>query len=279
LSAAIDEALDRHGFAAETAVLLSPLGEAKGRRCAYRVQNREGEVLKVRLFENAEEARRVFDLRAGLEPAFAPALACHGSVLVEEWIEGVPLAEAGWEPWVEPAGALLGRLHARPLPARQPSRMSTQKWFRGANADLDLLTAAGILDWHHADRLRQELSRRDPGSGAAALIHTDFCADNMLIDKLGRLRVIDNEGLAVRPASFDLARTFQLWPMSKDTWVRFRRGYVSAAAAAPEATGFWRIVAVLMGARIFLKLSPARLQASLSLLQQFLAGEHLSDTE
>jgi aminoglycoside phosphotransferase (APT) family kinase protein len=276
LNAEIGAALALHGFEAVRGVLLSPLGEKKGRRCAYRIEDEGGKVVKVRLFENAEEARRVFEQRAALEEAFAPAVACHGAVLIEAWVEGVPLVDLDWESWVEPAGALLGRLHATPLGAHEPPNVSTRRWREGAESDLEILTAAGTIASAEADRLRAELRQRDPGESRTALIHTDFCADNMVIDTRGRLRVIDNEGMAVRPPGFDLARTFQLWPMSKEARVRFRRGYLSSAPMEPEAPGFWRIAAVLLGARIFLKLSATRLEASVGLLREFLAGKHLS---
>ncbi|MGH7898278.1 MAG: phosphotransferase family protein [Candidatus Binatia bacterium] len=258
------------------AALLSPLGVNKGRRCAYRVEDSAGRVLKAREFESADEARRVFELRAGLEDAFAPALARHGAVLLEEWIEGEPLAERDFGTWAEPAGALLGRLHARPLGPDQPATLSTERWIAGAEADLELLGAAGKLAAREVGRLRDEIRRRDPGSSPTALVHTDFSAGNMLIDGEGRLRIIDNEGLAVRPPGLDLGRTFHLWPMPAATWQRFRRGYRSVASD-PGASGFWRIVATLVGARLFLRLDPPRHEASLALLRRFLAGEQLSD--
>jgi len=59
--------------------------------------------------------------------------------------------------------------------------------------------------------------------------------------------------------------------------VRFRRGYRSSVPAEPEAVGFWKIVAALLGARIRYERSPARLEASLALLRRFAAGNSLAD--
>jgi Ser/Thr protein kinase RdoA (MazF antagonist) len=272
-------ALVRHGFAPCRAALLSPLGERKGRRCAYRVETEDGRVVKARLFESPEEARRVLALRAGLERAFAPALARDGAVVLEEWIDGAPLRERDWEAWVEPAGALLGRLHAHPLPPDAPAASPTRPWIESATSDLEMLGAAGRLACAEAGRLRAAIRERDPGTSRTALAHLDFCADNMVIDVHGRLRVIDNEMLAVRPPGFDLARTFHLWPMAPDTWARFRRGYRSAAPAEPEAAAFWRLVAALQGARIFLALSPTRSAACVALLRRLLAGGPPGDEE
>lgn len=279
LSPEIRAALARFAFEPQRAVLLSPLGKKKGRRCAYRVEDANGRVIKAREFEDDENARRVFELRAGLEKEFAPALARYGPVLIEEWVEGVPLAEHDWETWAEPAGALLGRLHARPLPPEEPTTVSTRKWLDDAESDLEILGRAGKFAPEEAARLRAEIRRRDPVVSRTALVHTDFCADNMVIDVRGSLKIIDNEGLAVRPPGLDLGRTFALWSMPERTWTRFRRGYLSSAPAEPGATGFWRIVATLSGARLFLQRSRARHDESLALLRQLLAGEHVSETD
>jgi Ser/Thr protein kinase RdoA (MazF antagonist) len=272
-------ALAQHGFAPCRAALLSPLGDRKGRRCAYRVETEDGRVVKARLFESPEEARRVLALRAGLEGAFAPALARLGAAVLEEWIDGVPLLELDWEAWVEPAGALLGRLHARPLPPDAPATSPTRPWIESATSDLEMLGATGRLASTEVERLRAAIRERDPGASRTALAHLDFCADNMVIDVHGWLRVIDNEMLAVRPPGFDLARTFLLWPMAPDAWARFRRGYRSAAPIEPEAAAFWRLVATLQGARIFLSLSPTRAAACVALLRRLLAGGQPADDD
>ena len=272
----IHAALAQRGFQAVRAQLLSPLGEKKGRRCAYRVENSAGQILKVRLFENEEEAESVYRLRTPLDDAFAPVLECHKSVLIEAWVDGVPLAERDQQAWIEPAGALLARLHAQPLPPDEPRTVSTRRWLDAAESDLGILTAAGQIRTSEADRLRRGLLQSDPRECPVAVIHTDFCADNMLIDTAGRLRVIDNEGIALRPAGFDLGRTFQLWPMSLEMRERFHRGYLSALPL-PNGLGFWRTVAVLMNSRIFFKFNPARLEASIALLRSLLEDEAVSD--
>jgi thiamine kinase-like enzyme len=273
----IEEALERHGFEARTLVLVSPLKERKGRRLAYRVEDRDGKRVKLRQFESGEEARRVFELRAGLEEAFAPALARYDSVLVEEWVDGAPLTELDAESRAQEAGALLGRLHTRRLAPDVPARIETRRWRDGAESDLEILGDAGKLTSEEADRLRTELQERDPGVERAAVVHLDFCAENMLIDPSGRLRVIDNEQLAVEPIGLDLGRTFQRWPMGDATRARFRSGYRSSAPSAPQATGFWRIVAALVGARVLLQRGPERIEPSLALLRRLAAGEGLSD--
>jgi Ser/Thr protein kinase RdoA (MazF antagonist) len=272
LSEAIHAALAAHGWTPRRAALVSPLGARKGRRGAYRIEDDAGRVVKARQFEDADTARRVFELRAGLEAAFAPALARHDTVILEEWIEGVPVAAGDWDRWVEPAGALLGRLHARPLPPYAATTTSTRAWIEDAASDLETLGTARALTSAEVARLRAAIGAHDPGTARTALAHLDFCADNMVVDGQDRLRVIDNELLAIRPPGLDLARTFHLWPMPAAAWARFRGGYLSVVPADPGAAIFWQRVATLRGVRIFLARSPARRDATLGLLRRLLAG-------
>jgi Ser/Thr protein kinase RdoA (MazF antagonist) len=273
----VEDALERHGLRRRRVELVSPLRERKGIRFAYRVDTAEGRTIKARHFGSSGDARRHFELRAGLEAAFAPALANYGSVVLEEWVEGVPLAELDTDARAEEAGALLGSLHARPIGPRVPPDVSTRRWAEGAESDLATLTSARALGPDEAARLRAEVRRRDPRSARAALIHLDFCAENMLIDPHGKLRIIDNELLGINPAGLDLGRTFHRWPMPEAAWHRFLRGYRSSAPREPEAIGFWKISAALTGTRVFLQRMPERVDASVALLRRFAEGQSLAD--
>jgi len=274
----IEEALGQLGVQPRRLVLISPLRRHKGRRCAYRVDAEDGRIVKARQFESCEEARRQRELRAGLEAAFAPVLAQHGCVLLEEWIDGVPLTERDPDSHADAGGALLGRLHAQPLGPDVPAAFDTRKWTAAALSDLGVLATAEVLEPQTVAALQAEIRRRDPGTARAALVHSDFCAENMLIDTRGQLRVIDTEQLAVAPAGFDLGRTFDRWPMSAAAWTRFRRGYQSSAPAAVEAIGFWKIVAALVGARVRHKRTPARLDAALVLLRRLAEDGRFADS-
>ena len=269
----ITEALERHGIEPRAVSLVSPLGELKGRRWAYRVESTDGHIVKARQFEDGDTASRAFDLRADLEGAFAPALARYGSVLIEEWIEGVALAEPDVEAFVAEAGAVLGRLHSKPLGRGEPSALDTRTWRDGAFSDLELLSAAGRLGGREVEALRAEVSRRDPAWARAAVVHLDFCADNMVVDRSGRLRVIDNELITVGPAAFDLARTLNLWPMRDEAWAGFRNAYDDTVSAQPGPLDFWRLVATLTDARVFLERSEERVETALSRLRRFLGDE------
>jgi len=273
----IGHALARHGMTPLRAVLVSPLGERKGVRLAYRVDLQDGRTVKARHFGSEAAAARVFALQTGLDAAFARPLVVSGAVVVEEWIEGTLLGDRDAEAWADEAGGLLGRLHATPLGPDVPRSVSTRAWREAAESDLTLVATAGGLDAGAVAALRGELARRDPGAARTVLLHKDFCAENMLIDRLGRLRVIDNEQLDVAPAGFDLGRTFHRWPMADAAWSRFLRAYRARAPAPPEATGFWKIVASLETTRVFLQRLPARLDASLALLRRHAEGRSLVD--
>ena len=228
----IDGALVRCGMVPRHVVLISPLGERKGVRFAYRVTLEDGRTVKARHFGSEAAARRALELQAGLEEAFACAVAQDGPVLVEQWIEGIPLNDIEAAARADEAGGLLGRLHSTPLGACAASVVATGPWRQAAESDLALLGGATDLGARDVEMLRAEIARRDPGSAPAVLIHKDFCVENMLVDRHGRLRIIDNEQLEIAPAGFDLGRTFHRWPMADATWTRFLRGVSSVRALA-----------------------------------------------
>jgi Ser/Thr protein kinase RdoA (MazF antagonist) len=252
--------------------LVSPLGTRKGIRFAYRVATADGRIVKARHLGTSQDASRVRALRTGLEPAFAPVLDQCGAVLVEEWVDGTPLGELDPTPWFGPAGALLGRLHGA---APATGTTSTRAWTEAAISDLALLEGADELTTTEAATLRELLGAHDPQWACTALIHKDFCADNMVVDTSGALRIIDNELIDVGPIGFDLGRTFHLWPMDADAQKAFHLGYQSAGPPAPDATGYWRIVATLVGGRVFLTRSRVRLEETIRLLRRFVDGDLL----
>jgi Ser/Thr protein kinase RdoA (MazF antagonist) len=258
--------------------LVSPLRERKGIRFAFRVDTDDDRTVKLRHFGTAAAARSHLELRADLEDAFAPAFALWGAVVFEEWIDGTELTDLDPEIRCHEAGALLGRLHGVPLGPGVAATCETRRSRAAAESDLAILDRAACLSSAESAALRRLLERYDPGTARVALIHKDFCAENMLVDRSGRLRVIDNEQIEIAPADFDLGRTFHRWPMSEQGWARFVDGYRSSAPADPGAIGFWRIAATLVGARVFLERIPERLDASLALLRRFAAGRDLEQT-
>jgi hypothetical protein len=268
----VETALVALGLHAISVDLVSPLGARKGMRFAYRVVTADGHTVKARHHGTAQDADRLRALRCHLDPAFAPVLDQSGAVLVEAWVDGTPLGELDSNPWFEPAGAVLGRLHcAQP----RAGETSTRSWTEAALSDLALLEEAEELTATETCALRERLHATDPGAARLGLIHKDFCADNFVIDTAGALRVIDNELLDIDPIGFDLGRTFHLWPMDDDAWRAFQRGYSSAGAPPPDAAGYWRIVATLVSGRVFLTRSRVRLEETVRLLRRLVDGDLL----
>jgi hypothetical protein len=260
----IDAALERHGLRARRVEELTPPDPVKRGRSAYRIELDDGSTIKARLLESAEAARRLHERRGALSPAFPPSLGHAGPVLLEAWIGGVPLAEP--EAWVETAAQLLAQLHATPLPG-SPQPVATGRWRAEALRDLAHLAEAGALAAPERERLETLLDDADPCHAALVLAHRDFCAENMIVDDAGALRVIDNEWLDPQPAGIDLARTRCRWPMPEDAWRHFLVVYRAHAPADPGPLAFWEIPALAWTARVRLRRSPEHAATALAQLR------------
>jgi len=261
----IEMALERHGLRPRRIDELSPPGPIKRGRSAHRIELEDGRTVKARRLESAEAARRLHELCGRLEPAFAPVIGAVGPVLLEEWVAGVPLAEP--DAWIEAAAALLGRLHATPI-AATPQTVATVRWRDDGARDLAHLEAAGMLAPADRRRLEAILHEADPGRARLVLAHRDFCAENMIVDPAGALRVIDNEWLSPQPAGIDLGRTACRWPMSAGAWQRFLAAYRASAPADLGPLAFWEVSALAWTARVRLRLGPESAATALARLRE-----------
>jgi hypothetical protein len=261
----IEAALERHGLLARSIDALSPPDPAKRGRSTHRVELADGSALKARRLESADAVQRLRALGRQLEPAFSRVIGGAGRVLLEEWIPGEPLAEP--EAWVEAAGALLGRLHATPLePLVQPA--DTARWRDEAARDLAHLEQARLLTPADHARLAALLAGSDPGSAPLVLAHRDFCAENLIVDRAGALRVVDNEWLSPQPAGIDLARTAVRWPMAPAAWRRFLAAYRAQAPADPGPLAFWEVATLAWTARVRLRRGPEHAATALARLRE-----------
>jgi len=238
--------------------LLTPPDLAKRNRSTWRVDADDGATLKARRLESPAAVREQIALREGLDAAFTRALAGHGHVLFEEWVEGRPLDADEAVARAGEAGALLGSVHGRALP-EGPHEVATERWRAQAEHDLDVIHAAGALDAEETGILREELARHDPRHARSALIHRDYCAENTLVAPAGRLRVIDNEWFTIDAAGLDLGRTLHRWPLPDAAREAFLAAYADAAGAPPGPLDFWILFAVLWSARARLDQPAARL--------------------
>lgn len=266
---AVTGALEAAGLDPSSAELVSPLGEAKRFHLAWRVATVGGGTVKARLMRSPEEAAENVRLRAGLPPEFAPVLARHGAVLLEEWVDE---GDAGPLPGERPAEAarVLARLHAAGPPAGVPEESGSGPWIADAQADATELAGLGLLSDRDAGELPELLARLDPGPFRTAVIHRELCPENLLVDRAGMLRVIDNEWLMTGPAGWDITYTRLRWPLEDEAWAEFLSAYESEAPV-PAGLGFWAIVSGLFGARILHDRDPRGCERYLAALAMRLA--------
>ena len=285
--AEVRSALERQGMQASQLSLLSPQSFGrKSERLSYRidldvarspVQSAGGfGRIKARRLESAEEAARLVDLRARVDSSFAPVLAREGCIRLERWIDGVTLTEALAERRAEDVGALLGRLHAASPPVPLPP-VSTRDRRERALVQLTQLEAAGAVDGDLGERLRTSLLRHDPQTAPQAIVHMDYCPENLVEDPSGRLHAIDNEWLRYDAPGLDLGRTYSRWPMSADVWRRFLDGYAATSPFAPRALPFWQIVMAAAGAVVRLHKSAAALAVPVARLRELAVVAPQSD--
>lgn len=242
-------------------------------RATYRIDLTDGRTIKARRLESAAAASEVFRIRRTLPDAFAPALARHGRVLLEEWVPGEELGHASPGPErLAEAATLLAELHAR---AQLDGQALHQLRSTAAHRDLAVqrlqqLAAAGALEAEMAQHLDQAMRRLDPRQAVFGLVHMDFCGENMVIDRQSRLRVVDNERMGVDALGFDLARTWYRWSLPVAAWEVFQSVYAARLPIAdPVLTlPFWRLVAAAGAAAVRLRYNPGRMDEPVQCLHR-----------
>jgi len=269
-------ALDRAGLRAQAFRRISRRRPVDARRSVYRIDLEPGHTIKARLVPDEETARRLFEICRDLPDAFARTLGCYGAVLLEDWIDGEELGDTlPSDAHLVEAGSLLAHLHATPIVAGRPvhDRRSTAAWREITEAGLWQIVAAGEIDEQDASAIRGALERLDPGRAIFGLAHTDLCGENVVVDRAGRLRVVDNERVGIDALGFDLGRTWYRWVLPAPAWERLRSTY---AARAPftdplETFDFWAIVAVVHSAAVRLQKDRTRAHVPLDRLRRMAA--------
>jgi aminoglycoside phosphotransferase len=230
-------------------------------RAAYRIDTADGRTMKARRLEDEAIAQRLVELRRTLPRAFGPVLARHGRVLLEEWVPGVAL---GHEPpgreRLAQAGTVLGELHALAALDDTPLHGSreTARHREIAEAGLQQVVAAGALDPRGAEALSRRMRRLDPGKAINGLVHFDFCGENIVVDRAGDLRVVDNDRMGVDALGFDLARAWYRWALPDAEWQHLQSAYAACLPfSEPVHTlPFWRLVTLARAAALRLRTCP-----------------------
>jgi aminoglycoside phosphotransferase (APT) family kinase protein len=269
-------ALDRAGLCVRAFRRISKIQHPDTGRSVYRLELRSGDTIKARRLPDEETARGLFEIRRELPDAFAPALGQYGTVLLEEWIDGEVLGDGlPSDGRLTEAAALLARLHATPVVAgcAVHDRRSTATWCEDTEARLQQVLAAGAIEGREGALIRAALERGDPGQAIFGLVHLDFCGENMVIDRAGRLRVVDNERVRVGPLGFDVARTWYRWALPATAWEHVRSAYAARMPFAEplDSFGFWAVAAVVRSAALRLRMDPGRARVPLDRLHRMAA--------
>jgi len=247
-------------------------------RRTLRVVVAEGYSLKVRRYSRPARARVAVALRRGLSNDRLPGILLFtGRVLVEEWIEGVSLAHLPLsEGRLQQAADLLDGLHATREVGGQslPVSRRVRPLLRRAERQLARLAAAAAVTEAERRRIARALADFAPEHALAGVTHDDFCAENLVEDRSGRLFAVDNEHMRIGFLEFDLARAWYRWPMPGETWQRFRERYGARHWPADRETApFWRLTAVLCSAYLRLvRLHGAGIEVPLGRLRELIGS-------
>jgi aminoglycoside phosphotransferase (APT) family kinase protein len=241
------DALTRAGFRPVHAEVLTLSPDPLLPRALYRVAVDGGVRLKARRFESDAAAALQQELMAATPPAFARILSRRGAVLIEEWVDGLPVTdEPPLETHVRAGGSLLATLHRITSHETRTFRgtESTAETRALCETRLARVHESGALDAASVARLLAVLEADDPGQVVTGLTHRDLCGENMVVDAAGTLRVIDNERMIVGPLALDLARTWYRWNLSPTATDWLAASYTAGGGLAEARAHqmFWRIV-------------------------------------
>lgn len=266
----IRDALRKAGLRARSVTGISTIRSPAIDRAAYRIDAGD-RLVKARRLESVSVARRLCELRHELPRAFAPVIFRHGRVLLEEWIDGEPLPLRPGPRLLEEAAALLAALHGRRTLGRRVLHRarSSRAHVAAAENGLRAAAAAGALGAREAALLARALRRFDPRTARQGLVHFDFAGENMIVDREGMLRVVDNERVTIDALGFDLGRAWYRWSLPAAGWSRFCAAYAANASwSEPLASlRFWRIVAAARAAALRLHACPEQSAAPLGRLR------------
>jgi hypothetical protein len=234
----------------DVAILSHPSRVGRG---TFRLTFADGRVVKGRRCEHRWQAERIQELAAYLDPRHFPRVHRRdGCALLEEWVEGRPLAEIADDGVFERSGAILASLHSVGLP--QDRRLAALSYIEASGArvirGLTRLIRLNAITKAAGAAARELAMSRIPRDLVPALVHGDFCPDNMVVDASGRVRPIDNESVIVHVPEYDLARTWYRWPMSGPQRAAYEKGYGNSPAVARFRTHFefWAILVLVESA-------------------------------
>jgi hypothetical protein len=221
--------------------LLSPMV-----RRAYRVQLDNGRIVKVRYHWDEQ---RLLEIETHLTVLgihhFPKVLARAGSVLVLEWVDGVPFAEVPSPlPLLRDCGRLLAWMHELPLALDKEPPLSPAKMAPRVCTHIAALRDWGLLSHAESVRLADMVRHGAPDRCSPCLIHGDYCGENLVITPTARIYSIDNEALDVGFAEWDLARALMRWRLSTEARRNLLAGYaeIRPLTSFEHNRLFWEVV-------------------------------------
>ena len=258
------------------AIELTTLASPALERASFRLAYSDGRLCKIRRMQSVGAARRVRELRTLVDGAHMPVLlGAQGAVLLTEWSEGsAPKPFEGES--LTAAGELLGRLHATPVPEEliRAYGFPPDGWPGRLEANLRVLVDAGALSVKSAGLASECARRTAPPEVRRALVHCDFCPENLVVGSQGHLELIDNENLTVDALAFDLARTWYRWPFAPSTVTPFWAGYRRSSDPSPflDHKEHWLVQALSEAAAFRVAGRTANPEVPVAALERLLAG-------
>lgn len=273
----VERALATEGMTPVGCHRISEFGSGRSVRHAYRVALADGRTIKARRTLSDDRARAVCELlRAIADDRFTRVLSRHESVLIEEWVEGVALSPTTATPRiVSEAATLLAKVHAVAEVDGVPVRhdQTTDERREVTDERLASLAAVGAVSSEETAVLRAALRDSDPRTAPGGVVHLDFAFRNMVMDRRGRLRVVDNEAVGCDAFEYDLARAWYGNANAPACWMAFEDEY--RRAGGPGASSgqpvFWRIASVVEGAVTRLQVDADRAQEPIDRLRAMAA--------
>jgi len=240
----------------ERVLPLTTLPSKELSRGSFRLEFADGTIRKGRRFGSGAEAERVAALCGLLDHRFFPQVEeCNGAALLIEWTEGRALRPDQLTPaLMRQCGEIMGAMHVIAIPEELRVRYGcgAAGWQARLGANIEELVDRHAWKKREAQLARQLSKELAPNDAATGLIHGDFCAENFIESKKGRIAIVDNETLSVDVCAYDLARTWSRWPMDQRQMEAFYDGYQRHRAATDFLQNhlYWGI-AVLTEAVVF----------------------------
>jgi thiamine kinase-like enzyme len=222
----LEHLLETEGLQIVDKINISPRPSIDPPRNTLKILCSNGLTFKARRLETQLQAEKVWNLAQQLpSDTFAKIFAWHGTAFLEQWLDGITLAELSLiDPtFLRRAGEILGLFHSGFIPIRKLPISDTSS--QTILNKLSGLIQMGILSEKDAKNIFEIANKNKPATSDFGFCHGDFCAENLILQANGQLFVIDPECLDMNYLDHDIARTWYRWPMSQADFNMFLEGY------------------------------------------------------